>query len=238
VSAVARSIDVAVPDETFFSPGDRGATLPSVFPALVKPALGDSSIGIPQGAVVDDAEALVARLSVLRSEMPGVPLLVQEFLSGTEYTVGIVGNPDLAHDVLPILEVDYGGLDASLPRILSYESKWEPSSPYWNQISYIESKAAPELLNAMVDASQLLFRRLECRDYARFDFRTDASGRPKLLEVNPNPGWCWDGKMNLMAEFAGWSYSDFLSRILQAGQERVRAELDRARQKAPSGRAA
>ena len=43
----------------------------------------------------------------------------------------------------------------------------------------------------------------------------------KLLEVNPNPGWCWDGKMNLMAEFDGLRYADLLRMILEAAQERI-----------------
>ena len=53
----------------------------------------------------------------------------------------------------------------------------------------------------MIEHSARLFERLGCRDYARFDFRADARGEIKLLEVNPNPGWCWDGKVNLMAGF-------------------------------------
>ncbi len=55
----------------------------------------------------------------------------------------------------------------------------------------------------MIEHSARLFERLGCRDYARFDFRADAKGEIKLLEVNPNPGWCWDGKVNLMAGFSG-----------------------------------
>jgi D-alanine-D-alanine ligase len=212
-----------VPEETCFDPADRAVTIPSIFPALVKPACGDSSIGITQQAVVHDAEELVDRLRVLREQLPGVPVLVQEFLPGTEFTVGVIGNPGLSHEVLPLLEVDYAGLDAGLAPILSWESKWEPDSPYWTQIRYVESKAPVEVKNRILDASILLFQKLGCRDYARFDFRADADGVPKLLEVNPNPGWCWDGKMNLMAELAGWSYADFLGRILEAAQERVAA---------------
>jgi D-alanine-D-alanine ligase len=45
-----------------------------------------------------------------------------------------------------------------------------------------------------------------------------------LLEVNPNPGWCWDGKLNLMAEMAGLRYADLLRLILEAAQERVAAQ--------------
>ncbi len=223
VNAIARSLEIPVPEETCFDPADRGATIPSVFPALVKPACGDSSIGITKHAVVYDAEQLIDRLSAVREQLPGVPLLVQEFLPGVEYTVAVVGNPGLSHEILPLLEVDYDRLDPGLPRILSYESKWEPESPYWNQIRYIESKAPVEIKNTLFDASVLLFQKLGCRDYARFDFRADANGVPKLLEVNPNPGWCWDGKLNLMAELAGWSYSDLLARIIEAAQERTLA---------------
>jgi D-alanine-D-alanine ligase len=221
VSAIARSLDVAVPEETFVASGDHGATLPHVLPALLKPALGDSSVGITADSVVEDAEALVARIATLHGELPGVPLLVQEFLTGTEYTVGIVGNPDLGYRVLPMLEVDYGDLPDGLPPILSYESKYDATSPYWTRIRYVESAAPADLRNRMIDVSLLMFRRLGCRDYARFDFRADSAGVPKLLEVNPNPGWCWDGKMNLMAEMAGWSYADLLRRILEAAGERV-----------------
>src|SRR3546814_8063957 len=73
----------------------------------------------------------------------------------------------------------------------------------------------------MTDYSCLMFERLGCRDYARFDFRADAAGTPKLLEVNPNPGWCWDGKFNLMAAFDGLRYADLLRLILEAAQNRV-----------------
>ena len=65
---------------------------------------------------------------------------------------------------------------------------------------------------------------MECRDYARFDFRTDADGEIKLLEANPNPGWCWDGKLNFMATYAGWRYAELLERILEPAQERTAAK--------------
>jgi D-alanine-D-alanine ligase len=66
-----------------------------------------------------------------------------------------------------------------------------------------------------------LFERLECRDYARFDWRLDASGNPKLLEVNPNPGWCWDGHLAKMAAIAGMSYEMMLDAILETAEARM-----------------
>jgi D-alanine-D-alanine ligase len=225
VRAIAADCDVPVPLETRFDVDDQAATLPSVFPALIKPALGDSSIGITKNAVVETPSQMVAYLSEVRQILPGRPILVQEYLSGAEYSVGLVGNPGHDLTALPILEVDYGRLDPSLPRILGYESKWEPDSPYWKDIAYREAVLEEELRRFLIDASATLFQRLGCRDYARFDFRADSSGRIKLLEVNPNPGWCWDGKLNLMAGFAGHRYAELLEMILDAFLKRVGAEM-------------
>ncbi|MDH3472238.1 MAG: methyltransferase domain-containing protein [Rhodospirillales bacterium] len=221
VRAIAQDLGVPVPLETYAHVDDLTATMPSVFPALIKPAQGDSSIGITQHAVVHSVEQAVAYASELRELLPDRGLLVQEFLSGPEYSVGMIGNPGFGYEMLPILEVDYSGLPEDLPKILSYESKWQPDSPYWTRLAYREAQADEETSRRLADYSAALFERLGCRDYARFDFRADAAGQIKLLEVNPNPGWCWDGKFNLMAQFAGYRYAEMLHLVLQAAQNRV-----------------
>ena len=220
VRAIAESLSVPTPLETYLDPDDQSATLPSVFPALVKPNYGDSSLGITQEAVVETPEQLVMYLEDLRKILPGRAVLIQEFLSGPEYTVGIIGNPGQGYRMLPVMGVDYSGLDPQLPPILGYESKWDPDSPYWSDIRYVETDLDEDAKRQLYDYSGLLFERLACRDYARFDFRADSEGNIKLLEVNPNPGWCWDGKFNLMAGFAGLRYAEMLRRILQAAQYR------------------
>ncbi|MFP5468628.1 MAG: D-alanine--D-alanine ligase, partial [Alphaproteobacteria bacterium] len=225
VRAIAASCDVPVPLETYFDADDQAATIPSIFPALIKPCMGDSSIGITRDAVVHNPSEAVSYLGELRRILPGRPVLVQEFLSGNEYSVGIIGNPGIGFTVLPLLEVDYSGLPPELPKILGYESKWDPASPYWTQIRYREASLDDELRRSMIDWSTALFERLECRDYVRFDFRADSAGEVKLLEVNPNPGWCWDGKLNLMAGFGGYRYADMLRMIIEAAQRRIAMTL-------------
>jgi D-alanine-D-alanine ligase len=220
VRAVAASLEIPVPLETYYDPDDQSATLPSTFPALVKPNFGDSSIGITKDAVVHTPEELMGYIGQLKDTLPERPLLIQEFLSGTEYSIGIIGNPGLTLRFLPALEVDYRALPADLPRILGYESKWIPDSPYWTEIKCREAQLEEETLRRLQDHSCLLFERLGCRDYARFDYRADATGEIKLMEVNPNPGWCWDGKMNYMAGFAGLRYADMVRLIVEAAQER------------------
>lgn len=221
VRAIAAGLDVAVPHETLVSPGDQGGALPSVFPALVKPARGDSSVGITEDSVVATPEAAIDAVERLRAAFPGEALLVQELLTGPEYTVGLLGNPSTGFTVLPILEVDFGHLPDGLPHILSYASKWDPESPYVTHVRYVPTDAPDEVQRAMVEASVRLFERLGCRDYARFDFRADADGVVKLLEVNPNPGWCWDGKLAIMAELHGWSYAELLSALVDVAQARA-----------------
>ncbi len=225
VRAVAMSLEIPVPLETYFDPSDQSATLPSIFPALAKPNFGDSSLGITMDAVVQTPEQLVDYLRRLQEDLPGRPVIIQEFLPGTEYSVGVVGNPEQNLQVLPVLEVDFSQLDNGLPQILGYESKWLPESPYWTQIHYKEAVLGEDQRQQLIDWSNLLFERLGCRDYARFDWRSDASGQIKLLEVNPNPGWCWDGKLNYMAGFGGLRYSDLIRMILEAAQDRCAAEL-------------
>jgi len=223
VRAIAMALDIPVPLETYVDSADMAATVPSIYPALLKPAQGDSSVGITQHAIVHTPSEAVAYLDHLREILPGRAVLIQEYLTGTECSVTVIGNPGLGYNILPILEVDYSNLPTNLPPILAYESKWQPDSPYWTEISYRETSTTEETQRALVDYSTSLFERLGCRDYARFDFRADSHGEPKLLEVNPNPGWCWDGKMNLMASFAGHRYSDMLRLILEAAQSRVLA---------------
>ena len=219
VRAIAASVDVPVPLESYYDPADQSASIPSILPALLKPNFGDSSIGITKDAVVYDAESLVNYIDSLKEILPGVPILIQEFLTGNEYSVGVLGNPG-RYEILPVLEVDYSRLPEDLPKILSYESKWLPDSPYWTEIKYKEAELSEDAYRNIVDYSKKLFSKLECRDYARFDFRADADGTIKLLEVNPNPGWCWDGKLNFMAEFAGIKYHELLEKIINSAIER------------------
>jgi D-alanine-D-alanine ligase len=227
VRAVAMTLEIPTPLETYFAPEDLSATMPSVFPSILKPNLGDGSLGITAGAVVNNTEELLDALHRLRTELPGRPMLVQEFLTGPEYTIGLIGNPGMGMHTMPVLEVDYSGLDPNLPPILGHESKWDPESPYWTDIKYKRAEISDELQRMLADYAATLFERLGCRDYARIDFRCDSEGLPRLLEVNPNPGWCWDGKLNMIAEFEGMSYSEMLRMILMAAIDRRELAVDR-----------
>jgi D-alanine-D-alanine ligase len=73
----------------------------------------------------------------------------------------------------------------------------------------------------MEDAAKKLFRRFGLQDYGRFDFRCAVDGRPKLMEVNPNPAWANDGKLAFMAGFAGIAYPKMLEMVVDAALRRI-----------------
>jgi D-alanine-D-alanine ligase len=224
VRGIAKEMDIPVPEAFFIKPEDSTFELPFAFPVIVKPNFGDSSFGITQRSVAYSIEQLVNAISEIREKFGyEKPVLVEEFLTGADFTVGIIGNPPESYTVLPIIQEDYSALPPELPRICGYEAKWMPDSPYW-QIKSIPANLPDDVEKVVVECCLKLFERLECRDYSRFDWRVDAQGDPKILEVNPNPGWCWDGHLAKMSKIAGLSYSQMLGEILRAAEERLSAQ--------------
>ncbi len=222
VRGIAKEMGIPVPGAFFIKPEDTSFEIPfDEFPVIVKPNFGDSSFGITQRNVVNSIEELFNVISEMREKFGyDKPILVEEFLTGSDLSVGIIGNLAGDYRVLPIIEEDYSALPPELPRICGYEAKWIPESPYWN-IKSIPANLPDDTEKFLVASCQKLFERLEVRDYCRFDWRLNSKGNPKLLEVNPNPGWCWDGHLAKMAKIAGISYADMLKAILEAAESRL-----------------
>jgi D-alanine-D-alanine ligase len=223
VRGVAAELDVPVPAAFTVMPEDTAfISLPLEFPLIVKPNFGDSSIGITTASVCHDVNQLEQAIANVRHVVGfDEPVLVEQFLTGKDISVGIIGNPPDAYQVLPIIEEDYSAIPEGMPRICGYEAKWDSSSIYFTGIKSIVADL-PQATTGFLTASCIkLFERLGCRDYARFDWRLDANGTPRLLEVNPNPGWCWDGHLARMAEFNGMDYRAMLREILRACEERL-----------------
>jgi D-alanine-D-alanine ligase len=220
VRALAQSVGIPVPREDLLRPGEP---LPQIhYPAFIKPNRGDGSVGITAASVVNNAGEATACVEQLRTTLPTENIIIQEFLAGDEYGVGIIGNPGDGFTLLPVLEVDYSALDPALPRLLDYSSKTDPASPYWNDICFRPARLDADTQQRLKAYCQALFARLGLRDYGRFDFRTDARGEIKLMEVNPNPAWCWDGKLAHMASHLGEGHSGLLRMIIAAARKRCR----------------
>lgn len=223
VRGIAREMGIPVAEGFLIKPDDMSIEIPDgKFPVIVKPNFGDSSFGITQDCVVSDMEHLLDAISKIRAKFGyDKPLLIEEFLEGKDLTLGIMGSIfQREHKILPITEEDYSELPEGLPRICGYEAKWLPASPYYAGIKTRPAELSEELKNIIINHSLALFERLECRDYARFDWRLNSEGNPRLLEVNPNPGWCWDGHLAKASAFAGMNYSHMFELILRVAEQR------------------
>lgn len=233
VRGVAIELDIPVPAAFTVGPEDVAFISLSIdFPVIVKPNFGDSSVGITSSSICYDVNQLEQAIANVR-EWVGYdePVLVEQFLTGKDISVGVIGNPPDAYTMLPIIEEDYSGLPEGLPRICGYEAKWDEDSIYFKTVKSVPANLPPETVGFLTASCIKLFQRLGCQDYARFDWRLDSNDTPRLLEVNPNPGWCWDGHLARMAEIGGMSYSTMLQEILRACEERLTSRRPQRRRK-------
>ncbi|MBU2599336.1 methyltransferase domain-containing protein [bacterium] len=238
VRGIAKEMEITVPKAFFIKQEDTIFSLPFGFPIIVKPNFGDSSFGITQKSVAYNIEGLVNAISEIREKFGyDKPILVEELLMGKDLTVGIIGNPPDSYNILPIMEEDYSALPSELPKICGYEAKWLSNSPYWN-IKSIPAVLPKNTKRVIIECCLKLYERLECRDYCRFDWRLDTDGVPKLLEVNPNPGWCWDGHLAKMAKATEMSYSEMIEAILTTTEQRLEIPiiLDKKREEESIGK--
>lgn len=220
IRGIATEIGVPVADAFVITADENLFELNLPFPIIAKPNFGDSSFGITQKSVTNTVEELTDAILWIRKNFGyGKPILLEEFLTGAELSVGIIGNMD-QYKVLPLIEEDYSDLPEGMPKICGYEAKWLQDSPYMKALKSIPATVPASVEQELVYHSLKLFERLDCRDYCRFDWRLNSLGEPKLLEVNPNPGWCWDGHLAKMSALGNLDYSQMLEAIINAAEIR------------------
>ncbi len=194
------------------------------FPLFVKPLYEGSSKGIDVGSLCRDPEEVAARVRWVQ-EAYHQPALVEEFLTGREFTVAILGNGAGAR-VLPPVEIRFDTLPAGAPPLYGWEAKWvwdTPEAP----LSIFQCPASLDTtLEGEIAAAALgAFHALGCRDWSRVDLRLDAQGRPHVLEVNALPGILPDPTQNSCfpkaARAAGMDYDRMILAVLEAALERL-----------------
>jgi D-alanine-D-alanine ligase len=194
------------------------------YPLVVQPGQEHGGVGLDRDSLVSSKKALAERVrEILR--VYNQPALVQHFLPGREFNVGILGGS--RPRVLPLAEVDYSALPEDIPPILSYAAKWVETSPEYQKTSVIcPARVEPELAERIADVALRAFRAVSGWGYGRVDTRLDEAGQPRVLEVNCNP--CLDEGMGLArsAEKAGISYPQLLQAIVRASLERSPYDTD------------
>jgi D-alanine-D-alanine ligase len=197
------------------------------FPLLVKPVAEGTSKGVTRKSVVQNEGELreVAREIIAKYRQPA---LVEEYVSGREFTVGLLG--ERRPRALPVMEVVF--LDQSDPTpVYSFELKQE-----WSEkIRYeVPAKLAAREVDRLERAARECFAALGCRDVARIDFRMDREGRIFFIEANPLPGLApgWSDLV-LIAQAAGLEYRALIGEILSFAIRRYQErERERRRERA------
>ncbi|MEM3906131.1 MAG: methyltransferase domain-containing protein [Nitrososphaerota archaeon] len=227
VKLAAHQMGIPTPRFVLLEPGEAPFCVKGLkYPVIVKPNFGDNSWGITEKSIARSAEELVAAVENLRTEWRyGGPILVEEYIEGEDLTVSIIGNPPYDYVVAPILREDYSGVPATLPRICTYQAKWIPASSY-GAVRSVPAQLSPSIKSKLTKWSVQLFKRLECRDYARFDWRLSNDGEPYFLEANPNPGWVWDGHLRKACSYMGWTYRRMLLEIIKRAERRIMHQQD------------
>jgi D-alanine-D-alanine ligase len=162
---------------------------PHPWPAIVKPACQDCSVGIDQRAVVNSQAEMEARVAYLFDRLGG-PVLVEQYIPGREFHVHVVEETGTAEmRVLPVTEIRFElTRDDGYWPVYTYEGKWNEASVEYKRTPLVTCVDLPEpLWKRVAEVSRAAYRLIGLRDYGRVDLRVTPDGEPYLLEVNPNP---------------------------------------------------
>lgn len=201
------------------------------FPVVVKPVAEGSSIGLTQKSKVEDPASLDPLVKEL-IKIYGQPALIEEFIGGKEYTVGIVGRC-----VMPVMTIDLLKMPNN-PCLRDQDVKDAEPEFLWTR-NRDDSRAALALApfdgmyREVVKIAVGTHQALRCRDYDRLDIR-EKGGKPYLLELNPLPGMHpTDGDLPTVASAAGLDHGTLVNMVLLESVLRYRSDARFARRFSP-----
>jgi ribosomal protein S18 acetylase RimI-like enzyme len=148
-----------------------------------------------------------------------VSVLIERYIAGQEFNVGIIELPEL--HVLPLSEIEFRKTSEMRWPILTYSGKWISGSAADRATPVCcPAKVDPELSRQIIAAATEAYRLTGCRDYARVDLRVDQQGNIFVLEVNANPDLSPNAGLARMLNADGIEYSQFVKRLVLAAAGR------------------
>jgi D-alanine-D-alanine ligase len=212
---VARGCGIPTPSFALVGSPQEAAAVALPLPLFAKPVAEGSSKGITAKSLVTSKAALVEVCTELL-ERYRQPVLVEEFLSGREFTVGVLGTGAAARALATLEVVLLEDADAG---VYSYRNKTQ-----WRNLVDYRLLETGRLRTDVEAVALATWRCLGCRDAGRVDVRLDGEGTPQMLEVNPlaglTPGY---SDLPIMAELSGMSYGTLIGEILRCTLARLDA---------------
>ena len=182
------------------------------YPLIVKTRHEGTSKGLTNASRVEDFAGLKKQVEIILDQYDQ-PALAEEFISGTECTVPVLGNAN--PEAMPVVQVSIDG-DVKLDdRFFTFEMV------SYNGLNYVCPSKLPGALNKKIQEIALkAYQCVECRDFGRVDFRIDKKGNPYVLEINPLPSLAQADVFNIFPKVIASSYDEILNKILNFALER------------------
>ncbi|MDD5617801.1 MAG: ATP-grasp domain-containing protein [Candidatus Omnitrophica bacterium] len=183
------------------------------FPMIVKMRYEGTSKGLSDKSVVYNDKELKKQAEFLFDTYKTPALIIEEMISGKEFTVPLIGNDSV--EALPSVQVivdkkyDLGDI------IYTFDFVTYPGVEY-----ICPAKIDEKLEMQMRDLAIRTYKAVDCRDFGRVDFRVDKNNKPYVLEINPLPSLSPEDAFNLSPQAAGYDYNKAIAKIIDAGLKR------------------
>jgi len=208
--------DAGVPTPDFLVVEDSHRVVPVGFdpPFFIKPVAEGTGKGVTPASIIRRLEELRPRCAELISAYRQ-PVLVEEFLPGREFTVGLIGT-GMDSAVLGSIELHLRA--AAEPLVYSYQNKEKCEE----LVEYRLVHAADATVREAEAIALQAWRVLGCRDAGRIDIRCDALGNPQFMEVNPLAGLHPEhSDLPIICNMIGMSYQALIENIMDSACRRM-----------------
>jgi D-alanine-D-alanine ligase len=209
---VIRDLGLPTPEFAVVETLDEVAAVDLPYPLFAKPVAEGTGKGVSAASKILDRPGLREVCSRLLADF-GQPVLVETFLPGREFTVGILGTG--AEAFAPgVLEVHL--TEKAEAEVYSYVNKEDWHGRIVYALAHDEAAAAAR------ETALAAWRGLGCRDAGRIDLRADARGVPHFIEVNPLAGIRPDhSDLPILCDLAGMPYREMIDRIMRSALRRI-----------------
>ena len=210
---IMRDSGVPTPD---FAVVETGKDLNDVhlpYPLFVKPNSEGSGKGIGFNSKVHNPDEL-RKTCLTQWEAIAQPLLIETFLPGREFTIGILGTGEQCF-LVGSMEVIFNS--SAKESIYSYDIK----TNYEQYVTY--ALPEKEIADKCNELAMKVWKALNCRDAGRIDIRLDKKGVPNFIEVNPLAGLNdVTSDLPILARMNGYSYDFIIKTIMDSAIKRIR----------------
>lgn len=211
---VLRAAGVPTPEARLVSAIDDVDKVRLPYPLFAKPVGEGTGKGVGPTSIVPDPAALRSTCTDLLHRFRQ-PVLVETYLSGREFTVGILGTGGEA-TVLGTMEIVL--LAGAEPGVYSYTNKERCEE----LVEYRLVRNDDPEVRAAEEVALGAWRVLNCRDAGRVDVRSDGARRPSFIEVNPLAGLHpHHSDLPMIADKVGLGYVPLIERIVRSAARRL-----------------